>query len=130
MDALLERGDLEAWTPLLRTIARDPWGSTAETVPRVCEAHRMYGASVLWPAWIARRRLHTDEPGETLAQARARASAFCCRRPGEPGRIPRLRAHVPVAPPSHHKRAVRGECRTIIPITPVSTWLRNADPLL
>lgn len=73
IDALLEHGDLEAWTPLLRAIARDPWGPTAETVLRLCEAHPMYGASSLWRTWIDRRRGHSRAEGETLAEARASA---------------------------------------------------------
>jgi len=73
LDALLERGDLEAWTPLLRAIARDPWGMTADTILRLCDAHPMYGTSALWRHWIERRRDAAGEAGETLAQARARA---------------------------------------------------------
>ena len=73
LDALLERGDLEAWTPLLRAVARDPWGGSAEAVLRLCHAHAMYGTSALWRAWIERRREQLGEAGETLAEARARA---------------------------------------------------------
>ena len=74
IDALLERGDLEAWTPLLRAIARDPWSATADTVLRLCDAHPMYGTSALWSTWIERRRRGSDGPeGATLAEARARA---------------------------------------------------------
>jgi DNA-binding XRE family transcriptional regulator len=73
LDALLERGDLGSWTPLLRAIGRDPWGDTAETVLHLCEAHPMYGTSALWRAWIERRRRRRDEPGETLARTRAKA---------------------------------------------------------
>lgn len=73
IDALLERGDLEAWTPLLRAIADDPWGRTAETVLRLCEAHPMYGTSALWRAWIERRRHRPGPESTTLAEARKRA---------------------------------------------------------
>lgn len=73
IDDLLERGDLEAWAPLLRAVARDPWSATAESVLRLCDAHPMYGTSALWRAWIARRRSRSDAYGESLAQARARA---------------------------------------------------------
>lgn len=76
LDDLLERGDLEAWIPLLREIARDPCGTAADVVLRLCDAHPMYGTSVLWRTWIERRRgiSHTDATGETtLAQARKRA---------------------------------------------------------
>lgn len=73
IDALLERGDLEAWTPLLRAIAEDPWGPTADTVLRLCDAHPMYGTSALWRAWIERRRSRPGREGTTLAEARTRA---------------------------------------------------------
>jgi len=73
LDALLERGDLDAWAPLFHAIARDPWGQTADRALRVCQAHPMYGTSGLWQMWIARRRQRAVHSGMTLAQARARA---------------------------------------------------------
>jgi DNA-binding XRE family transcriptional regulator len=79
LDDLLDRGDLESWIPLLRTIAGDPWGPTADTVLRLCNAHPMYGTSALWRTWIERRRKpaipNVESPGSTttLAEARARA---------------------------------------------------------
>jgi DNA-binding XRE family transcriptional regulator len=79
IDDLLDRGDLESWTPLLRAIARDPWSATADTVLRLCEAHPMYGTSMLWRTWIERRRQRSSAESTaapmvtTLADARARA---------------------------------------------------------
>jgi len=73
LDALLERGDLHDWAPLLHAVVRAPWGRTAETVLRLCDAHPMYGTSELWRAWIERRRKVAGAQGETLAQARLRA---------------------------------------------------------
>lgn len=73
IDALLERGDLESWMPLLRAIARDPWSPTADTVLRLCDAHPMYGTSMLWRTWIERRHRRSAPEGTTLAEARARA---------------------------------------------------------
>ncbi|MGH7542969.1 MAG: helix-turn-helix domain-containing protein, partial [Gemmatimonadota bacterium] len=73
IDALLERGDLEAWAPLLRAIADDPWGATADTVLRLCDAHPRYGTSTLWRAWIDHRRRPSGSVSTTLAEARARA---------------------------------------------------------
>jgi hypothetical protein len=73
LDSLLERGDLAALTPLLRTIAHDPWSATADTVMHLCQAHPMYGTSALWRAWIERRREVSRPAGESLAQARVRA---------------------------------------------------------
>ncbi|MGH7589503.1 MAG: helix-turn-helix domain-containing protein [Gemmatimonadota bacterium] len=73
IDALLERGDLEAWQPLLQAIADDPWGETADTVLRLCDAHPMYGTSALWREWIERRRRSSRPASTTLAEARARA---------------------------------------------------------
>jgi DNA-binding XRE family transcriptional regulator len=73
VDALLERGDLEDWAPLLEAVAHDPWGPTAESVLHLCEAHPMYGTSELWRAWIERRRREEEGKGESLAQARGHA---------------------------------------------------------
>lgn len=73
LDALLDRGDLDDWTPLARAIADDPGGATADTVLRLCEAHPMYGTSALWRTWIERRRGRADAGGITLAEARVRA---------------------------------------------------------
>jgi hypothetical protein len=75
LDDLLDRGDLESWTPLLRAIGRDPWSETADTVLRLCEAHPMYGTSTLWRTWIERRRrpraaAERAEQTVTLADAR------------------------------------------------------------
>lgn len=74
LDDLLDRGDLETWTPLARAIARDPRGAAAETVLRLCAAHPMYGTSALWQTWIERRRGSAPrEEGVTLAEARSLA---------------------------------------------------------
>ncbi|HET6342963.1 MAG TPA: helix-turn-helix transcriptional regulator [Gemmatimonadota bacterium] len=73
IDALLERGDLEVWVPLLHAIADDPWGATADTVLRLCDAHPMYGTSALWRGWIEHRRRAPGRESTTLAEARARA---------------------------------------------------------
>lgn len=73
LDALLERGDLEAWAPLLRAVAEDPWGPVADAVLRLCDAHPMYGTSLLWRTWIERRRDPSAFATTTLAEARSRA---------------------------------------------------------
>lgn len=73
LEALLDRGDLDNWAPLARAIADDPWGKTAETVLRLCDAHPMYGTSALWRAWIERRRGSQQREATTLAEARERA---------------------------------------------------------
>ncbi len=71
LDALLERGDLESWTPLLRAVALDPWSPLADTVLRLCEVHPMYGTSALWRLWIERRRRGEAVGATTLAEARS-----------------------------------------------------------
>ena len=73
IDALLERGDLDSWEPLLGVIARDPFGSLADTILRICDAHPMYGTSTLWREWIARRRGRPAPNTTTLVDARTRA---------------------------------------------------------
>ncbi|MFW6083769.1 MAG: helix-turn-helix domain-containing protein [Gemmatimonadota bacterium] len=72
LEALLDRGDLDDWAPLARAIADDPWGETAETVLRLCDAHPMYGTSALWRAWIERRRGSQEREATTLTEARER----------------------------------------------------------
>ncbi len=72
IDALLDRGDLDDWAPLLRAVASDPWGPTAGTVLRLCEAHPMYGTSTLWRTWIERLRGEEEMGGEGLADVRRR----------------------------------------------------------
>ena len=52
IDDLLDRGDLADWAPLARAGAADPYGSVAESVIRLCDAHPMYGTSELWRSWI------------------------------------------------------------------------------
>lgn len=56
IDDVLEGGDLADWAPLARAIRDDPRGEVAEIVLRICEAHPMYGTSVLWRSWIERLR--------------------------------------------------------------------------
>lgn len=73
LDDVLDRGDLEAWAPVVRLIQRDPWCPTADRVLRLCEAHPMYGTSVLWRTWIEGVRGERRAGRTTLAQARARA---------------------------------------------------------
>ena len=66
LDALLEQGDLDAWTPLARAIRKDPNGEVASTVLRLCESHQMYGSSALWARWIAHLRV-ADRPRAALS---------------------------------------------------------------
>lgn len=74
IDDLLERGDLEAWAPLARAIRRDLGGDLAETVLRLCDAHPMYGTSLMWRTWVERLRRAPVAPHTmSLAQARTRA---------------------------------------------------------
>jgi DNA-binding XRE family transcriptional regulator len=74
VEALLDRGDLDDWKPLAHEIARDPWGETAETVHRLCDAHPMYGTSSLWRSWIDQLRDREDETRlHSLPEIRAKA---------------------------------------------------------
>lgn len=56
LDDVLDRGDLEDWTPLLREIRADPRGEVADRVLHLVEHHPMYGTSQLWRRWIAEQR--------------------------------------------------------------------------
>lgn len=75
IDEVLERGDFSDWRPLARAIAADPFGSVADRVLRLCDAHPMQGTSPLWRAWIAARRARATGrsdrlPGTTLRALR------------------------------------------------------------
>ena len=74
IDALLERGDLDSWVPLLRVVAGDPFGPLADTILRISDAHPMYGTSTLWRDWIARRR---GRPGGSSPAVASRPEPLC-----------------------------------------------------
>lgn len=80
IDDLLDRGDLEDWAPLARTVADEPWGSLADTILRLCADHPMYGTSKLWTAYVAACR----------AQALGRGGASWPTRPST-ATLPQLR---------------------------------------
>jgi DNA-binding Xre family transcriptional regulator len=74
---LLERGDLDAWRPIARVIARDPGGDLAARVMRLVDAYPLYGTSPLWRAWIERCRARAESeasgaPAVDLAALRRR----------------------------------------------------------
>ncbi|MBI4729760.1 MAG: XRE family transcriptional regulator [Acidobacteria bacterium] len=69
LDDLLDRGDLAAWAPLAAAVRRDPAGPLAAEVLRLCDAHPMYGTSILWTAWIERLRA-PDAGDRTLGDLR------------------------------------------------------------
>lgn len=70
LDDLLDRGDLEAWAPLARAILADPHGELADTVLGLCDAHPMYGTSVLWRTWIQRLREERSPRERSLGDLR------------------------------------------------------------
>lgn len=57
LDDILDRGDMKDWLPLRQAVTQDPWSQLADDILHLCQAHCMYGTSVLWPAFIARLRL-------------------------------------------------------------------------
>ena len=71
IDDLLDRGDLDDWSPLAARIRADPHGQLADTVLRLCREHPMYGTSTLWRTWIERLRGPTPE-AYSLADLRRR----------------------------------------------------------
>lgn len=60
LDDLLDQGDLDDWAPLARALTQDPYGSLADTVARLCDAHPMYGTSSLWRAFLDRARARAE----------------------------------------------------------------------
>lgn len=73
LDDLLDGGDLDAWSPLLHEIRRDPHGTVADRVLRLGRDHPLYGTSRLWRAWIEKQRAATSRSipiGESLREMR------------------------------------------------------------
>ncbi|MEX2553673.1 MAG: helix-turn-helix transcriptional regulator [Actinomycetota bacterium] len=67
IDDILDRGDLTDWAPLARAIAAEPHGKLANSVLRLCDAHPLYGTSVLWRSWIeGLRSLQPPEPSAAI----------------------------------------------------------------
>jgi DNA-binding Xre family transcriptional regulator len=56
----LERGDLTAWRPIAAAVRREPFGALAVRIGQLVDAFPMYGASVLWRAWIDRCRAREE----------------------------------------------------------------------
>ncbi len=65
LEALLDRGDLRDWAPLLRAVATEPDGALADEVVRLLRIRPMYGTSALWRRWVEERRTR-GSPRETL----------------------------------------------------------------
>jgi len=57
---LLDRGDLEAWKPLVAALRLDPHGPLADRLLNLLDAYPMYGTSSLWRAWIERCRIRAE----------------------------------------------------------------------
>ena len=73
----LERGDLNAWRPIVAAVARAPHGAFAEKVLRLLDAYPMYGTSALWRAWVDRCRARAEGrllPTRPMAPAELRRS--------------------------------------------------------
>lgn len=71
LDDLLDRGDLSDWAPLAKAILAEPEGRLANSVVGLCEAHPMYGTSVLWSSWIkSLRAAPSGRLGVSLAELR------------------------------------------------------------
>lgn len=65
IDDLLDRGDLTDWVPLARAIAAEPGGRLADLVIHLCDAHPMYGTSLLWKSWIVGLRTSPASDDDT-----------------------------------------------------------------
>jgi len=98
IDDILDRGDLDDWAPLVRAVKRDPFGPVAETILRICEAHDMYGTSVLWPALVAHRRAIASGGGHAAwPAARTPVTLADVRRLSGDIRLSTLRRYVEAA---------------------------------
>lgn len=70
---LLDRGDLDDWRPLLRSIETDPEGELARGVEHLIDAYPMYGTSPLLRAWIERCRNRHGARAPEAAEPRSLA---------------------------------------------------------
>ena len=59
LEALLDRGDLEDWAPVIRALRRDPHGALADRVLGVVRSRHLYGTSPLFEELVARLRRRT-----------------------------------------------------------------------
>ena len=57
IDDILDRGLPEHWVDLRNEVLRDPYGTVANDVLRICAQHHMYGTSRLWADLISMLRL-------------------------------------------------------------------------
>lgn len=73
LQAILDGGDVEGWRPVLRALARDPWGPVAVRVERVLDHLETYGTARLLRQWLRNARAGTDRPAATLADLRREA---------------------------------------------------------
>lgn len=74
LEDLLDRGDLDAWRPVLREIKRDPHGPVADRVLGLAAANPLAGTARLLRTWVERQRGGSAKPaiGPALKELRAR----------------------------------------------------------
>ena len=82
IDAILDRGDLEAWRPLRDAVRDEPFGVVADTILRLCAAHPMYGTSAIWTTWIERLRAEVPVGLAELRRRRGLTQTDVARRTG------------------------------------------------
>lgn len=73
LQAVLDRGDLADWRPVLQAIALEPWGPVARRVERVLDHLETYGTAPLLRGWLRSCREGKPEPAATLAELRREA---------------------------------------------------------
>lgn len=123
---LLDRGDLDDWRPLAKSIAADPHGALTQRIARLVDAYPMYGTSPLWRSFIERCRARIEGVGEprsleprplaAVRQARGLTQADMALRLGisqsDVSKLER-RADLRLSTLSRYVAALRGRLRAI-----------------
>lgn len=70
IQAVLDRGDVGAWRPVLVAVQREPWGPVADRVERVVDHLESRGAACAWRAWLRRCRSQVGGLPASLTELR------------------------------------------------------------
>jgi DNA-binding transcriptional regulator YiaG len=70
LQGILDGTDVDGWRPVLKALARDPWGPVAVRVEQVLDHLETYGTARLLRQWLRHCRAGADQPAVTLADLR------------------------------------------------------------
>lgn len=70
IQAILDRGDVAAWQPVLAAVRREPWGSVASRVERLVDHLESRGTACAIRAWLRRCRCLAPKRPASLRELR------------------------------------------------------------